>query len=684
MSGRCLLLLGVLLATHALAAEPWQVWTSPQSLAALDPGDQVLEVSSRCPDGCRYDRSNAGPEASADNPFPLRWIYQDGAEAVIFDQRGAGVVTRFWLTSGDGAARCLDPAMRVRVYLDGAVTPVLDEPLARLFDGTLAPFTPPLAVDRFESSGGYVSRVPIAYQSGLRIALVNWENGSNPCLSAGFNGWNPLWYQFQFHRLAPGSVITSFNPILEPSAWRSFLGHFGDDPWNGMLAPSPVSVNLAPGSSQLLATRSGSGWLRGIRLNVSLAQRALVRVRITVDDETTIDVPLDAFFASATSTGLDARSVLTGVDTGGSLYAWWPMPYRQSLSVELFAESGLASNASINGALTFDPASVPMQAGTFRANPHQQCASAGDFSLYAATGAGKLVGISARQNADGVIDSKYLEGDERAYADVAMTPIWHGTGIEDFYDGGFYFSNDSIGIAPFANPLTGATEVDRTGGQTTATYRLLLTDAMTYANGLRLTQEVGFTPYPSGGVPTCLRHVTYAYTQARPTAVSYRSFEVGTVGATAHSYSAAGASCGALTASYDDEPATVATGTVCRGNVTRTFRFVVGASELPLRLRRRYDIGNGITGMIAGSAAAEIRINGQSAGFFSPAAADTARRWQQQDAALSVIVPPSGFLDFEIVPGSSAHSADFSDTAYELIGAWRDRISDSGFDIGTL
>ncbi len=684
MNGRWLWLFGVLLGSHAIAAEPWQVWTSPHSLAALHAGDQVLEVSSRCPDGCRYDRSNAGPEAPADNPFPLRWIYQDGAEAVIFDQRGAGVVTRFWLTSGDGTARCLDPAMRVRVYVDGATTATLDQHLGRLFDNTLSPFTTPLAVDRFESSGGYVSRVPMPYQTSLRIALVNWQNGNNPCLLAGFNGWNPLWYQIQFHRLAPGSVTTSFDPDVEPSAWRSFLGHAGDDPWNGMLAPSPVSVSLAPASSQPLATRSGSGWLRGIRLNVSLAQRALVRLRVNVDGETTVDLPLDDFFASAASAERATRSVLTGVDTGGSLYAWWPMPYRQSLSVEVVAEPALVSSVNINGTLTFDPASVPMEAGVFHASLHQQCASAGDLSLYAANGAGKLVGISARQNANGVIDPKYLEGDERAYADGALTPTWYGTGVEDFYDGGFYFSNNGVGIAPFSNPLTGATEVDRTGGQTTATYRLLLTDAMTYANTLRVTQEAGFTPYPSGGVPTCLRHVTYAYTQARPTAVSYQSFDVGTGAATAHGYSAVGASCGALAATYDDEPATAANGNVCRGNGTRTFRFVVDLGDLPLRLRRRYDVGNGIAGVIAGSGAAEIRINGQSAGFFSPAAADTTRRWQQQDAALSLSVPPSGILDVEIVPESSATNAAFSDAGYELIGAWRDRIFDSGFDTDTL
>ena len=681
---RWLLLVSVTLFADASASEPWKVWNSPQSLAALDASGQVLEVSSRCPDGCRYDRSNAGPEAPAGNPFPLRWIYQDGAEAVIFDQRGAGVVTRFWLTSGDGIARCIDPTMRVRITVDGATAATLDEPLARLFDGTLAPFTPPLVADRFASSGGYVSRVPIAYKSGLRIALVNWQNGNNTCVAAASNGWNPLWYQIQFHRLPAGSVAMSFDPNIDPSAWRNFLGHAGDDPWNGMLAPSPVSVSVAPATSQLLAIRAGSGWLRGVRLNVALADRALLRLRVSVDGEKTIDLPLVDFFASATSQELDTRSVLTGVDSGGTLYAWWPMPYRQSLSVELVAEPGLARNANITGALYFDTTSVPAQAGAFRAALAQQCVNSGELSLYAANGAGKLVGISARQNADSIVNQAYLEGDERAYADGATTPLWYGTGVEDFYDGGFYFNTDGVGFAPFATPLSGATEIDRRGSATTATYRLLLTDSLTYTNSLRVTQEAGFTPYPSGAVPTCLRHVTYAYTQTRATAISYQSFDVGTAAAAMHGYAAVGASCDVLVANYDDEPATTATGTVCRGNGVRTFRFVVGNTDQPLRLRRRYDIGLGSTGMVAGTGAAEIRINGQPAGWFSPAAADSARRWQQQDAALSVNVPPNGILDVEIIPESSANSAAYSDASYELIGAWRDRIFDDGFDSSAL
>lgn len=189
---------GVAVAARATGL-PWEVWESPAQLAAVDPGDDVLERSSHCLDGCRYDRSNAGGEGAAANPYPSRWLYRDGDEAVVLDERGAGALARFWLTTGFGTSTCIDPAIRVRVYLDGAAQPALDTPLAALFDGSTAPFTPPLAYDRRQASGGFVSHVPIPYAHALRVALTGTDDGGdNPCTG---NPQRLLWFQLQHHRL---------------------------------------------------------------------------------------------------------------------------------------------------------------------------------------------------------------------------------------------------------------------------------------------------------------------------------------------------------------------------------------------------------------------------------------------------------------------------------------------------
>jgi len=63
-------------------------------------------------------------------------------------------------------------------------------------------------------------------------------------------------------------------------------------------------------------------------------------------------------------------------------------------------------------------------------------------------GQGKFVGVSHTMR--GVSYRGYLEGDERVYVDGARTPQIHGTGTEDFYEGGWYFNRDV-----FSEPLNG-------------------------------------------------------------------------------------------------------------------------------------------------------------------------------------------------------------------------------------
>lgn len=670
-------LVAMFVATSAGATGlPWEIWESPARLATLDAGDIVLERSSHCLDGCRYDRSNPGPENPADNPYPLRWLYRDGDEAVLFDERGPGAITRLWLTTGFGTSTCIDPAIRVRFYLDGATTPTLDEPLAALFDGSTPPFTPPLVADRTEASGGYVSYVPITYADSLRIALVNADNGgTNPCTG---NDERLLWFQIQHHRLEPGTAVASFVAGQDFPAWRAFLAHAGDDPWNGMLATLDASSTLDPGATLVLAERTGSGWLRGIRLHLPRSDYSAVRLHLVFDDDTVADAPLADFFATAATSVMAPRGVLAGEGADGWLYAWLPMPYRQTASVQLIADASLTSPVSIDSSLAFDDAVVPDTAAPFAATPTDTCATRGDIALYAHQGAGKIVGITARYHADGAANPGYLEGDERAYFDNATAPAWYGTGVEDFYNGGFYFDHGEYALA-----LSGASETDNDGSGTTATYRWLLGDALTYANALRLTQEAGFSPQEP--VPTCVRALVYAYRTGQALVVPYDAFDVGGAAAAAHAYALpAGANCSAASGAFEDEPPTSRSAAVCSySSGSSHFRFEIDDAEPPLRLRRTFDAGAGLPGEIAGAPAAEILVNGVVAGWFPPAIANPRRRWQQQEALLDPAIG-AGVLDFEIVPEFNADAPTFGESAWDLSGGWKDAIFADGFDGGPV
>ena len=653
------------------AGLPWEVWQSPTRFAALDADDIVVQHSSHCLDGCRYDRSNPGPESPVDNPYPMRWLYRDADEVVLFDERGPGALTRLWMTTGDGVSRCIDPSIRVRFRFDGALTPTLDIPLAAMFDGSLAPFTAPLVADRAASSGGYVSRVPIAYAESLRISLLNAESAPSPCDPSG---WRLLWYQFTAHRLRPGADVTSFAAGQDAPGLRAFLATpSGSDPWHGMLAMQPFSQLATPPMLWTLATRSGSGALRGIRLDVPAQWRSSVTLRLWFDGVLTVDMPLTDFFAS--DAGGSARSILFGEAADGVLYAWWPMPYASEARVELLVAGPLGVTVPISGSLAFDDAVALVDGTHFHARSTARCTSLGSMTLDEARGAGKLVGLAARYRADGVIDRAYLEGDERMQVDDAPAPAWYGTGVEDLHDGGFYFDHGA-----FLRGLSGAASVDADGSGETMAYRVFATDPVVYASALHMTQEAGLSPHEA--VPTCARHVIHGYQRDRPLAVSLGRFEVGDAAAASwHAYEPApSASCSVLHGQFGDEPPTARTAGVCRyTSGSSRFRFALRAEAPGLRLRRTFDVGDGEPGLIAGAPGAEVRVDGKPVGRFPPAAANPLRRWQQQEILLGVDGAP-GWLDIEVIPEFAAGMAAYSESAWELRGSSTDAIFADGFE----
>ena len=651
---------------------PWEIWESPSRLASLDAGDLVIEQSSHCPQGCRYDRSNAGFENPLDNPTPMRWIYRDDDEVVLFDERGAGVLTRIWMTTGFGMSTCIDPSIRVHFYFDGAAIALIDMPLANLFDGSEAPFTPPLVADRLTSSGGFVSHVPIAYAQSLRISLNGADNGANTCTG---NLNKLLWYQFIAHRLPYATTLTRFSPTAEFNELRAFLGHSGDDPWAAMLAPQAFSDVLAPGMSLPLDARAGTGWLRGIRLQVPPNQRADVRLRIVIDGGVAVDMSLADFFSNSLASKLPTKTLFYGEDATATIFSWWPMPYAQSVSITLIAEPNLKQSVAINGSLAFENAAVAPSTGRFKATLADTCVSGGDIDVLDERGAGKVVGFASRYRADGIISRAYLEGDERIVLDDARTPAWYGTGIEDFFDAGFYFDQNE-----FSSPFSGASEVDRDGRGTTASYRIFATDPIVYSRSIRWTQEAGLSPLLP--IPMCARRVVYRYHRQQPLTVSYDRFEVGDADQrNAHDWQTSpSALCSTKSGQYSDEPPTTRTAMDCHFNLgTTRFSFKPLQRSGPLRLRRTFDAAYGEAGTVAAQAAAEVRVNGDIVGIFPPVSANASRRWQEQEILLAEI-PATGDLEFTVSPLFDSHSDGFGESAWELLGGWVDSIFADSFD----
>jgi hypothetical protein len=124
-------------------------------------------------------------------------------------------------------------------------------------------------------------------------------------------------------------------------------------------------------------------------------------------------------------------------------------------------------------------------------------------------GRGRWVGLFAELGGREPDSREYLEGDERVFVDKGSEPALYGTGVEDFFGGGFYFRVADHSAVPFSLPLHGMVYDVRDGGGLLATgmYRLMLTDAVPFSSHL----EVGLEGGTTHNVAMRLRTVAYYY-----------------------------------------------------------------------------------------------------------------------------------------------------------------------------
>ncbi len=223
------------------------------------------------------------------------------------------------------------------------------------------------------------------------------------------------------------------------------------------------------------------------------------RLRITFDGRRTVDAPIGEFFGSGLGE-YPVSALLFALDPHGWYSAWWPMPFADGATIELVNDSNVAIDLGWAEVTSARDARWAQRlrdgtAGYFHASARRGPTTPGnDWVFLDTAGAGKFVGVS--HTMEGAIASLlipgrgYLEGDERAYVDGSPGPAIHGTGTEDFYEGGYYFDR-----GPFSNFANGhaAHEANRHGCafECDAAYRLMIADAVPFRTGLRFGIEHG-------------------------------------------------------------------------------------------------------------------------------------------------------------------------------------------------
>ncbi|MGC5614947.1 DUF2961 domain-containing protein [Georgenia sp. Z1491] len=361
-----------------------------------------------------------------------------------------------------------------------------------------------------------------------------------------------------------------------------------------------------------------------------------VRVQMSFDGVQTVDAPLGEFFGSGLGEA-EVRALMYSMETedDGSYYSWWPMPYAESVTIDLVNGSSQPIEAG-NGSVTShaDPAVAEQLTGPSPSIGYFQAESrigetvnGQDWTFLDTQGVGRFVGVN--HTMVGHIEEgnirNYLEGDERVFVDGSRSPQIHGTGSEDFYHGGWYFNRNE-----FSAPLNGAPAM-QTGildcpNQCDAAYRLMLAEAVSFGSGI----EFGIEPGPTANEPGLYGSTAFWYGHEGVSSLRVTDrIDVGNAESEdAHAYTGGG-EVESLTSTFEGRhgPSPV-TEDLRASEEAVSFTVAVAEDNDGVWLRRTSDQAHGYQ-------AVEVAVDGEVVGIWQQPLANETHRWLED----SFVVP---------------------------------------------
>jgi hypothetical protein len=408
---------------------------------------------------------------------------------VIGQINGPGELTRFWAPhlSANGAET-------VEIFLDGSTTPTIVTDTASFLVnqsyGSGPQFRSPLVSTLI---GGAVNYDPITFQQSAKIEIGN----------VGF-------YQVNYLALPGSTVIPTYSGTLNASQATArstavnMLTNLGANP-TGSTPPGSQSINsvsIGANQSVTIASLTGGGEIGALKIQMPTgtpptdAQLDGLRLRISYDGNSaySVDAPISQFFG--TGHGRSAyQSLPMGTSSSGAYYCYFPMPFRSGATVQLY--NSTESSVPVTSAVVqFTPlASVPANAQYFHAVYQSQTTTQGQtaYNMLHITGTGHYVGnIMSVQSSN----EYTMEGNDIITVDGSH--VQEGTGMEDAYNGGYYyngigspFSVSDHGDTPNATsgalPFSGLLSFPSFG--TSTQYRWMINDAVPFTSSLDVSMQ---------------------------------------------------------------------------------------------------------------------------------------------------------------------------------------------------
>lgn len=418
-----------------------------------------------------YDRTGGNDDGFSGK---YSFVRKEGVDLVMADLKGPGVVNRIWTPTPT-----LDT---VKFYFDGETKPRIALPFIELFTGKTFPFLSPLSGNQL---GGYYCYLPIPYEKALKIVYA---------------GKDLRFHQTQYRTLQKADQVRSFTAEMIRShqhaidrvaaIWgkkRSPLADYGS-----AIKEKKLNVLLKSGAEESLLSLGHGGRIVGIQLDANSLPQAYRKIMLMArwDNErkSAIALPLHDFFGFAFGRAA-MQSILIGADPQ-KLYCYLPMPFDQSagISIKYERRASGSDDVLITGSIYYtDEKRNPATEGKLYVQSRRQYnTSPGSPHIISdVTGKGHFIGtiLMAQGLEEG--HTRFFEGDDQATIDGKLK--LHGTGSEDYFNGGWYAVMDRWDRG-LSLPIHGSLDYNlmssRTGG-----YRFYLNDKLNFNHSFQLTIE---------------------------------------------------------------------------------------------------------------------------------------------------------------------------------------------------
>ncbi len=412
--------------------------------------------------------SSYDPTGGNEDGFAGKYSYirKEKGNLVLADLEGPGVVNRIWTPTPTRDT--------LLFYFDGEKKPRLKICFEDLFNGKVEPFVRPLCANEV---GGFYCYFPFTYKKSLKIV---------------FTGEMIQFHQIQYRNL-PGMEVETYTPevtdqvrslVNDIVAKWSNLNPAASDFATGLSADYKTeqkTFTLNPGEEVCFFNADKGGRIHGFEIDGGnafdgLNKDIVLKAKWDADDKYAINAPVADYFGYAFGQSA-MRGVLVG-NAQGRNYCFLPAPFdtKAVMTLKYEAREGVkqAPVQITTRVYHNDNKRVLGKEGKFYTcwRRDKNPAEGEHYTFLSHKGKGHYVGTV--HLAQGLVPqmTEFFEGDDSTYVDGKMRI--HGTGSEDYFNGGWYALLDRWdrgASMPLHGALDYSLQMSRTGG-----YRFFLSE----------------------------------------------------------------------------------------------------------------------------------------------------------------------------------------------------------------